>query len=109
MRHLQERPVSILQPGELAPNLMYPDTNGQLHSMADFRGKYKYIDIWATWCVPCKKEIRFSQSLEKELEEQDIVFINISIDKTKLRRILFRVRQLGGTQLWAGGLDQITS
>ena len=108
MRHLQERPVSILQPGELAPNLMYPDTNGQLHSMADFKGKYKYIDIWATWCVPCKKEIPSLQSLEKELEGQDIVFISISIDKNrKAWKDFVRVRQLGGTQLWAGDWTEL--
>lgn len=103
MRHLEERPISILQPGELAPNLMYPDTSGQLLSMADFKGKYKYIDIWATWCTPCKQEIPSLQCLEKEFEGQDIVFISISIDKNrKAWENFVRTQQLGGIQLWAG-------
>ncbi|MFR7808090.1 MAG: TlpA family protein disulfide reductase [Butyricimonas faecihominis] len=85
MRHLQERPVSILQPGELAPNLMYPDTNGQLHSMADFKGKYKYIDIWATWCS--LKKFAFYK-VWKELEGR-ILLIKHFFIKPKAGKILF--------------------
>lgn len=90
MRHLQERPVSILQPGELAPNLMYPDTNGQLHSMADFKGKYKYIDIWATWCVPCKKKFLLYKVWKRNLRGRILYLSAFLLIKTgKLGKILF--------------------
>ena len=108
MRHLKERPISILEPGELAPNLIYPDTSGQLFSMADFKGKYKYIDIWATWCTPCKQEIPSLRSLEKEFEGQNIVFVSISIDKNrKAWKNFVRMQQLEGIQLWAGDWSEL--
>ena len=48
---------------------------------AQFRGKYVYIDLWASWCVPCCREVPHLQKLEKELENKDVVFLSISIDQ----------------------------
>ena len=45
------------------------------------RGKYVYIDLWASWCVPCCREVPHLQKLEKELENKDVVFLSISIDQ----------------------------
>ena len=71
--------------------------------MADFRGKYKFIDVWATWCAPCKAEIPYLQQLEAEFQGKEIEFISISIDKNRKKwKEYVREHQLGGVQLWAG-------
>lgn len=44
------------------------------------KGKYTYIDYWATWCVPCKAEIPYLAKRIKEFEGQNIEFISLSID-----------------------------
>ncbi len=103
LRDLPERPVSILEAGHPAPNLIYPDTEGRFRSMSDFQGKYKYIDLWATWCAPCKKEIPYLKQLEEEFAGRNIVFISISIDKKHGEWLRFvREQALSGVQLWAG-------
>lgn len=57
------------------------DVDGNVVDFSKFRGKYVYIDIWASWCVPCVKEVPHLQKLEKELKNSDVVFVSISIDK----------------------------
>lgn len=56
------------------------DANGNLVDFSTFKGKYVYIDMWASWCAPCRKEIPHLQKLEKELQNDDVVFLSISID-----------------------------
>ena len=39
-----------------------------------------FIDLWASWCIPCIKEIPHLKQLEKDLQNKDVVFLSISID-----------------------------
>ncbi|MEM9824582.1 MAG: TlpA disulfide reductase family protein, partial [Bacteroidota bacterium] len=71
-----------LNRGQPAPNFKYKDINGKEFALSDFKGKYVYIDIWATWCGPCKKEIPHLESLQKAYKNYpNLVFASISIDK----------------------------
>lgn len=56
------------------------DLSGNKVDFAKFRGKYVYVDMWASWCVPCIREIPHLKSLEKDLQNKDVVFVSISID-----------------------------
>lgn len=57
------------------------DANGNTVDFSTFKGKYVYIDMWASWCGPCRKEIPHLQQLEKELQNDNVIFVSISIDK----------------------------
>lgn len=57
------------------------DADGKEMDFAQMRGKYVYIDLWASWCVPCCREVPHLQKLEQELENPDVVFLSISIDQ----------------------------
>lgn len=59
------------------------DISGRKIDFADFRGKYVYIDLWASWCVPCIKEIPHLKKLEEELQNKDVVFLSVSIDRSE--------------------------
>lgn len=91
--------------GEEAFDFTFPDVKGKDHSLADFKGKLVYIDIWATWCGPCLKEIPYLKTLEKAYHGKDVVFMSISIDKQKdydkWKEMLVE-KELAGVQLFAG-------
>ena len=61
--------------GKLASDFTYPDRDGKLVSLSDFRGKVVVVDVWATWCGPCRAEIPHLLKLEKEMRGKDVVFI----------------------------------
>lgn len=58
----------------------YENFKGGTTSLADLKGKYVYVDVWATWCAPCKAEIPFLKELEAEMKDKDIAFVSMSID-----------------------------
>lgn len=68
-------------PGQPFPkNVVLKDTLGNTVDFAKFRGKYVYIDVWASWCVPCIKEVPHLQKMERELKNKNVVFLSVSID-----------------------------
>lgn len=69
-----------LAKGEKAPDFMLPDINGKRISLSCLSGKYVYIDVWATWCIPCRRELPLLQQLEERYRGKQIHFVGISID-----------------------------
>ncbi len=92
-----------LEAGQAAPTFKYKDINDQMYDLQNFRGKYVYIDIWATWCGPCKKEIPYLEALQEKYKNSDkIVFTSISIDQDESAwRKMVTEDQLKGVQLFA--------
>jgi len=94
-----------LRPGEPSPEFVnYENHKGGETSLADLRGKYVYIDVWATWCGPCLKEIPSLQKVESEYHDRNIVFVSTSIDRAKDYQTwvdMVNEKELGGTQLMA--------
>lgn len=88
----------------------FPNQSGDTVSISDFRGRVVYIDIWATWCGPCKKEMPFLKKLEERYRNNDgIVFVGVSIDTPKNKETwekFITQEQLPGIQLFAGESGQ---
>lgn len=89
--------------GRPSPMFKGVDVNGKEMTLRDFRGKYIYIDMWATWCGPCQKELPFLKKLEEKFKGRNIVFVGLSIDQDKAKWAA-RVKggALSGTQLYIG-------
>lgn len=90
--------------GQPSPGFNYPDIRGGKVSLADLKGKYVYIDVWATWCYFCCKEQPDLKRLEGQLEGKNICFVSISCDKdVEAWREKVEEEKLGGLQLNIGG------
>ncbi len=99
-----------MRKGQVAANFTYPDAAGKQISLSDFKGKVVVVDVWATWCGPCRKELPFLKELEKELKNEEVVFVGVSLDEDKdlekWKKFIVD-EQLPGVQLFAGGWSKI--
>ncbi|MBF8150749.1 TlpA family protein disulfide reductase [Winogradskyella sp. F6397] len=97
--------VKKLAKGQPSPVFTdYVNHAGGTNSLSDFEGKYVYIDVWATWCAPCIKEIPSLKKVEKQYHDKNIEFLSISIDVEKAHdswRKMVTSKELGGVQLLA--------
>ncbi|WP_026449931.1 TlpA family protein disulfide reductase [Aequorivita capsosiphonis] len=69
--------------GSPSPTFNYENHKGGTTSLADLKGKYVYIDVWATWCGPCIREIPSLKEMEKDYGDKNVQFVSISIDEPK--------------------------
>ena len=66
--------------GQLAPQFTTTDRKGQVHQLSDFRGKVVLVNFWATWCPPCVEEMPSMESLCKELDQEQLAIMALSVD-----------------------------
>ena len=66
--------------GEKWIDFTYPNIDGDSISLSNFKGKYVYVDIWATWCAPCINEIPYFISLKHDYSNSDIVFLSLALE-----------------------------
>ncbi|MCG6943739.1 MAG: TlpA family protein disulfide reductase [Deltaproteobacteria bacterium] len=71
-----------IQVGFPAPNFIFPDLKGQQISLSDQRGKVVLVNIWATWCPPCKQEMPSMQKLYEKFKGENFEILAVSIDST---------------------------
>jgi thiol-disulfide isomerase/thioredoxin len=95
--------------GTASVDFNYENFDGGSISLQELRGKLLYIDVWATWCGPCIKEMPALKELVKEYAKKDIEFVSISIDGKndydKWKKMVPE-KNVGGIQLYdADGLD----
>jgi thiol-disulfide isomerase/thioredoxin len=90
--------------GQPSPSFTYENFKGGTTKLEDFKGKYVYIDVWATWCGPCRQEIPFLQKVEEKYHGKKIEFVSISVDQMKDHekwKKMVADKSLGGIQLFA--------
>lgn len=66
--------------GKPSPSFDYENHAGGKTTLEDLRGKYVYIDVWATWCRPCREELPAMKIIEEKYHNAPIAFVSISID-----------------------------
>jgi peroxiredoxin len=66
--------------GEPAPDFVLRDVSGTTVRLSDLRGKVVFVNFWATWCQPCKKELPDIQQLSREYPD-DLVVLAINVEE----------------------------
>lgn len=93
----------LSRPGRMSPGFRAVDIEGKTWTLNDFRGKYVYIDMWATWCAPCRQEMPHLKRLEAQFKDAQIVFLGLSVDSDKAKwEKMASSGDLTGTQLYLG-------
>jgi thiol-disulfide isomerase/thioredoxin len=59
------------------------DLKGKKYTKDSFKGKLLFIDVWASWCVPCNYQIPYLKKLYSDYKDKNIEFVSISIDENK--------------------------
>ncbi|MBN2082457.1 TlpA family protein disulfide reductase [bacterium] len=68
--------------GSSAPSLLGTDLEGQYQELTSYRGKWVYIDFWATWCQPCMRKLPDVVNLHRQsTERNDLVVLSVSLDQ----------------------------
>lgn len=96
--------TKTLSSGKPSPGFDYENHKGGTTSLESLKGTYVYIDVWATWCGPCRQEIPSLQKVEEQYMGKNVRFVSISIDTKKDNekwKKMVTEKQLGGIQLFA--------
>lgn len=62
------------------PQLAFEDEKGRKLTLADFRDKVVLLNVWATWCVPCREEMPALDRLQQQMSGRDFQVLALSID-----------------------------
>ncbi|MBI5816529.1 MAG: TlpA family protein disulfide reductase [Nitrospinae bacterium] len=69
--------------GKPAPDFTLPGLDGKNIKLSSYRGKMVFLNIWATWCPPCREEMPSMQKLHEHFKGKDFVMLTVSIDEKK--------------------------
>jgi thiol-disulfide isomerase/thioredoxin len=67
--------------GKMPPPFSLPDLDGNEVTLADYEGKVVVLDLWATWCPPCRQEIPFLIELYEEHKNAGLVVVGVGLDE----------------------------
>jgi len=73
--------------GFLAPDFTLQDLAGKSHTLSDLKGRVVMVNIWATWCGPCKREIPSLVRLYQSRREKGLEILALSVDRTSPERV----------------------
>lgn len=66
---------------EVVPEVTFADKDGQPHALKDWKGKVVLLNLWATWCAPCRKEMPALNRLAKEMNSDQFQVVALAIDR----------------------------
>ena len=87
--------LAVLDRPRAVPEIHFSDEQGNDLILADFRGRVVLLNIWATWCVPCRKEMPALDRLQAKLGGKDFIVIPLSIDRQGVSPVRRFYQELG--------------
>lgn len=93
-----DAPIETAAPQPLPP-LAFETLDGQPASLADFAGKVVVLNLWATWCAPCREEMSSLDRLQARFADRDLVVLALSVDRAGPERVQKFLDEVGVTHL----------
>ena len=75
--------INRMKRGERAQNFFAEALNGNKLTLSSLANRYVILDVWATWCGPCKKEAPYFEQLAEQYTSEDVAFVSVSVDEDK--------------------------
>ncbi|WP_131118213.1 thiol:disulfide interchange protein TlpA [Lichenihabitans psoromatis] len=97
--HGEVAALNLSRTARPVPALAFKTADGSAMTLADFKGKTVLLNLWATWCVPCRKEMPALDRLQAKLGSDDFQVVAINIDTAKLDRPKQFLQDTGVTRL----------
>ena len=91
--------MSVATKPLLIPNLAFVDRAGTAHTLADWRGRTVLLNLWATWCVPCRREMPALDALEQKLGGPGFQVVAVNIDTRNLDKPKTWLNEVGVNRL----------
>jgi thiol-disulfide isomerase/thioredoxin len=91
--------VAVASKPVAVPNLAFKDADGVQKTLADWRGKTVLLNLWATWCVPCREEMPALDALQDKLGGPDFQVVAVNIDTRDPDKPLAWLKTAGVTKL----------
>lgn len=89
-----EAPIRITEPMPLPP-LAFETMDGQPASLEAFNGKVVVLNLWATWCAPCRKEMPSLDRLQARFKDQPVIVLALSVDRAGPERVQAFLEEIG--------------
>ena len=91
-----------------APDAQFATLDGGTASLADYRGQVVILNLWGTWCPPCRREIPELVELQAELEEEGATVVSIAVDSGAEESIRSFASEFGiDYPIWLSGTDEV--
>jgi thiol-disulfide isomerase/thioredoxin len=71
----------VRDPRKEVADVTFTDASGKAHSLKEWRGRVVLVNLWATWCAPCRKEMPALAALQQKLGSPDFEVVAISVDR----------------------------
>ena len=100
---LQQGDVAAMNsPATIAPMpaLSFLGPDGKTKTLADFSGRTVLLNLWATWCVPCRQEMPALDRLQAKAGSSEFEVVTVNIDTTRLERPKAFLDEIGVKNLW---------
>jgi thiol-disulfide isomerase/thioredoxin len=97
------REIRMLKVGKVIPEVYAETLEGKKQTISEFRGKVVVVDVWTTWCGPCKAMIPHQREMIKKLQGRPFELLSVSCDEEKNTLTEFlQKNEMGWKHWWAG-------
>jgi thiol-disulfide isomerase/thioredoxin len=99
LAHGEVAALAVAHTPFLVPDLVFKDAEGHTRTLKDWRGRTVLLNLWATWCVPCRKEMPALDALQSSLGGAKFEVVAINIDTRDPAKPLAFLKEIGVTHL----------